>query len=242
MAEERLKSWETLFRIALEILDSARRAGPMACEWSFGGGTVLMRRYRHRVSTDIDIFIPDPQLLGYLSPRLNPSVEALTSDYDEQANFLKLYFPQGEIDFVVSGFLTAEPVVTEHIQGRDIQVETSAEIIAKKVWYRGAEFTARDMFDLVLVAEREPHALRTLREIFGARRSAILARIADWNEALREDFAALDTLDYRPSFEECIAAIRDVIAASAPRPLDRAEQRLALYRVPGRALRLQFGL
>lgn len=242
MAEERLRLWETLFQRALEILDSARRAGPMACEWSFGDGTVLMRRYRHRVSTDIDIFIPDPQLLGYLSPRLNPSVEAFTSDYDEQANFLKLYFPQGEIDFVVSGFLTAEPVRTERIRDRDVRVETSAEIIAKKVWYRGAEFTARDMFDFALVARREPFALSKIRGILAARRAAILARIADWNEALREDFAALDTLDYRPSFEECVTTIKDALTVSSTRPPDRAEQRLALYRLPGRARGLQFGL
>ena len=158
MADERLRAWETLFRRALQILDSARHAGTMIRDWSFGGGTVLMRRHRHRVSSDIDIFVPDPQLLGHLSPRLNPAVESLTSDYDEQANFLKLYFPQGEIDFVVSGFLTADPVVTERIFARNVRVETSAEIIAKKVWYRGAEFTARDLFDFALVAEREPLA------------------------------------------------------------------------------------
>lgn len=201
-----------------------------------------MRRYRHRVSTDIDIFIPDPQLLGYLSPRLNPSVEALTSDYDEQANSLKLYFPQGEIDFVVSGFLTDDPVVTERIQGRDVDVETSAEIIAKKVWYRGAEFTARDLFDFALVAQREPVALRKIREVLAARRSALLAHIADREAELREDFAALDALDYRPSFEHCVALIKGALAENSTRPPDRAEQGLALYRVPGRALGLQIGL
>jgi hypothetical protein len=40
---------------------------------------------------DVDIFVPDPQYLGYLSPRLNDAVEALTSRYLESANCLKLF-------------------------------------------------------------------------------------------------------------------------------------------------------
>ena len=83
MAEDRLKIWETLFQRALVLIDSARASGAELTDWSFGGGTVLMRRHKHRFSKDIDIFIPDPQYLGYLSPRLNERAEALTTDYVE---------------------------------------------------------------------------------------------------------------------------------------------------------------
>jgi hypothetical protein len=228
VAEERLRAWETLFGRALEILDSAHRAGSMAREWSFGGGTVLMRRHRHRLSTDICIFVPDPQLLGHLSPRLNPFAEAIVPDYVEQANFLKLYFPQGEIDFVVSGFLTDRPFVVERILRRDVRVETSAEIIAKKVWYRGADFTARDIFDFALVAEREPAAIEQMRAILAARAGAILERMEGWSDALREDFAALDVLDYRPTFDHCAALIGKALAASVR---NRTEQPAAQYLV-----------
>ena len=241
MADKRLNAWKALFRRALEILDCAPRAGSMLREWSFGGGTVLMRRHRHRLSTDIDIFLPDPQLLGHLTPRLNPAVESLTHDYAEQANFLKLYFPEGEIDFVVSGFLTASPVTAERIDGRDIRVETSAEIIAKKVWYRGAGFTARDMFDFALIAQREPWAIRHAGEILSARRSAILERIEVQEEALREDFEALDVLDFRPSFEQCVEAIRSALGTSTGRPSHGAEQRVARYHLSRAAIRLQIG-
>ena len=65
-----------------------------------------MRRHHHRFSKDIDIFVPDPQVLPYLSPRLNDAAESLTTDYVEQAGFLKLVFPEGEIDFVASETLT----------------------------------------------------------------------------------------------------------------------------------------
>ena len=241
MAEKRLNAWQALFRRALAILDSAPRAGSMLREWSFGGGTVLMRRYRHRLSTDIDIFLPDPQLLGHLTPRLNPTAESLTQDYVEQANFLKLYFPEGEIDFVVSGFLTAGPVTTERIAGRDIRVETSAEILAKKVWYRGADFTARDMFDFVLIARREPWAIRHAGEILAARRSAVLERIEDHEEALREDFKALDALDFHPSFEQCVDEIRNALGTSG-RPFHGTEQTVAGYYVSRIAISPRIGL
>lgn len=109
MAEDdRLKIWETLFQRALELIDSVSYAGIALEDWSFGGGTVLMRRHHHRFSKDIDIVVPDPQYLGYLNPRLNPKAESLTDKYLEQANWLKLYFPEGEIDFVASAPLPAK--------------------------------------------------------------------------------------------------------------------------------------
>jgi hypothetical protein len=208
MADERLRIWEKLFGHVLSIFDEAVAAGAPARGWSFGGGTVLMRRHRHRISKDVDIFVPDPQWLGYLTPRLNSKAESLAADYVEQAGFVKLYFPEGEIDFVVSGALTADPTVTENLFGREVQVETSAEIIAKKVWHRGAEFTARDLFDFALVAINEPGVLGTIAPILDARRDALMRRLAARDTALREDFAALDVLEYSPSYDQCVELIK----------------------------------
>jgi Nucleotidyl transferase AbiEii toxin, Type IV TA system len=159
MDDPRLTLWETLFRYALDIIDEAARAGHRLGDWTFGGGTVLMRRYHHRVSKDVDIFVPDPQWLGYLTPRLNPVAEGKTGEYVEQAGFLKLYFPQGELDFVVAAPLLPSPWLPEPIMGRRIRVESSAEIMAKKLKHRGAELKARDLFDLAVAIEREPKCL-----------------------------------------------------------------------------------
>ena len=208
MAESRLKIWETLFQRALTLIDSISAAGVTLSDWSFGGGTVLMRRHRHRVSKDIDIFVPDPQYLGYLSPRLNTRAESLTQNYIEQAGSLKLFFPEGEIDFVVSGYLTKRPTVGEELFGRTVLVETSAEIIAKKVRHRGVEFTARDIFDLAVVAEKEPQALQQLRSVLRNHRDVVLERITMHETALRETFAALEILDYRRNFDECVALVK----------------------------------
>lgn len=211
MADDRLKLWETLFQRALLLIDSARESGATLDEWSFGGGTVLMRRHHHRFSKDIDIFVPDPQCLPYLSPRLNDKAESLTSDYVEQAGFLKLNFPEGEIDFVASAALTENAAVIEILFGREVLVETSSEIIAKKVWHRGDQFTARDIFDLALVAEKEPQALWKIRPVLRDRREAILARIDSQKAALQETFLALEVLDYQRSFDECVELTRKAL-------------------------------
>jgi len=157
---EREKIWEVLFQRALELMDAARQVGGTLDHWSFGGGTVLMRKHRHRLSKDIDIFVTDPQIFPYLSPRLNEKAEAMTSDYQEANEYLKLIFDEGEIDFVASAPLTSKPYVTETIFGREVNVETASEIVAKKVWHRGALFKARDIFDLAMVLDREPQALQ----------------------------------------------------------------------------------
>ena len=211
MAEERAREWETLFQRTLTLIDSAIAGGGSLRHWSFGGGTVLMRRHRHRFSKDIDIFVPDPQIFPYLSPHLNETAESLTSNYVQGAEFLKLVFDEGEIDFVASAPLTERPYVEETIFGRQVQVETSAEIIAKKVWHRGAQFTARDIFDLAMVFEKEPEALLTIAPVLRDRRSVILARVDSGGADLREAFEALEMLDYRKSFDECVGLVKKAL-------------------------------
>jgi hypothetical protein len=214
MAEDRLKIWETLFQRALELIDSLSDAGVVLQDWSFGGGTVLMRRFLHRVSKVIDIFVSDPQYLAYLTPRLNTKAETLTANYIEQAGFLKLYFAQGEIDFVASAPLTENPTVTETLIGREVRVETSTEIIAKKLWHRGEQFTARDIFDLAMVTEKEPQALLNIKPVLQTCRNVVLQRIATQDAALRETFAALEILDYRRSYDECVDIVRSCLEAA----------------------------
>jgi len=211
VAEDRLRIWETLFQRALLLIDSTSASGKTLADWSFGGGTVLMRRYHHRFSKDIDIFIPDPQYLAYLTPRLNETAESLTTDYVEEAESLKLRFPEGEIDFVASAALTRDPTTVETLFGREVRLETSSEIVAKKLWHRGDRIAARDIFDVAMVAEMEPASLFAIRPVLRGRREVILARIAAQDATLREDFAALEVLDYRRSFDECVRLLSEAL-------------------------------
>lgn len=214
MAQGRLSAWEALFERAMQIVDSVASSGLSFDDWSFGGGTVLMRRFRHRVSKDVDIFVPDPQYLGYVSPRLNDVAQELATSHLETAISVKLYFPEGEIDFIVSAPLTENATTMETVLGRRIRVDTTAEIIAKKIWHRGRHFTARDLFDLALVAVKEPEAIDHVAGILRERRDAIRNRIASDEKALRKTYAELDTLDFRPSFDECLGIVAPLLNAS----------------------------
>ncbi len=214
MAQDRLKTWETLFQRALVLFESARSSGTELTGWSFGGGTVLMRRHRHRFSKDVDIFVPDPQYFGYLSPRLNDTAQAMTRDYVEDAIYLKLRFPEGEIDFIASAPLTQHPTVAETLFGVEVAVETSTEIAAKKIWHRALEFKARDILDIALIAEKEPAALEEIRPVIRDRRDTILARIAADDANLRDDFAQLELIEYRRSYDECVEIVKKAFAAA----------------------------
>jgi hypothetical protein len=53
--------WSALFEAALTLTDHLASVIEQPV-WSFGGGTVLMLRLRHRFSRDIDLFVPGPAL------------------------------------------------------------------------------------------------------------------------------------------------------------------------------------
>jgi hypothetical protein len=55
--------WRSLFASALTLTDHLATVID-APRWTFGGGTVLMLRLRHRHSQDIDLVVPDPQYLA----------------------------------------------------------------------------------------------------------------------------------------------------------------------------------
>ena len=173
---------------------------------------MLMRQHHHRLSRDVNIFINDPQFIGYLTPRLNNVAESLTRDYVEEHDYVKLIFPEGEIDFVAAPSITTAPTTREEILGRPFLVETSVEIIAKKIWHRGDKFKGRDIFDTGMVAEREPAELSHIAPILESRRDVILATIEEHGDHLREEFSALDVLDYRRSYDDCVEIVRQVLA------------------------------
>jgi Nucleotidyl transferase AbiEii toxin, Type IV TA system len=197
--------WKELLGHAFRLVDEIAKHGARDPFWTFGGGTVLMLRYQHRRSKDIDIFVPDPQYLGYVSPRLSDVAEQISSDYVEAAVFVKLIRPEGEIDFVAAANLTAEPFETWSLLRRSVRVETATEIIAKKLWHRGDRLSARDLFDLSLVIEREPASLRSAAPFLVRHRAAFIEQLVGRRDVLRAQFDAIDALNYRPTFEEAAA-------------------------------------
>jgi hypothetical protein len=197
--------WKELLRHALSLIDGIAAHGTADPFFTLGGGTVLMLRYQHRRSKDIDIFVPDPQYLGYVSPRLSELAESIASDYVEGASYVKLIRPEGEIDFVAAPNLTLDPFEEWRFMRRQIRVETAAEIIAKKLWHRGDRLSARDLFDLSLVIEREPAPLNRAAPFLVRHRAALLRQLEERAGVLRAQFDAIDVMRYRPTFDEAAA-------------------------------------
>lgn len=203
--------WQGLLSHAFRLVDEIAQHGIAQPFWTFGGGTVLMLRYRHRFSKDVDIFVPDPQYLGFVSPRLSDVAESVTHDYVEGPGYVKLLRPEGEIDFVAAPNLTPSPYEVWNLLGRKVRVETAAEIVAKKLWYRGDRATARDLFDLALVIEREPGALRQAAPFLTRHAKVFLAQLASRRKVLQAQFEAIDTLNYQPGFDDASALASDFL-------------------------------
>jgi len=147
----------------------------------------MMLQIGHRQSEDIDIFLHDPQLLSYLDPKLHDfKFGIVPSDYQgDGSRFLKLSFDQiGEIDFIVSAPLTSEPSTRRKIEGEDVDVETVAEIITKKVHFRGTHIKPRDIFDIAAAAKSNRRQIVDALQIYRNDVAATLAAM----DRLNPDF------------------------------------------------------
>jgi nucleotidyltransferase AbiEii toxin of type IV toxin-antitoxin system len=170
--------------------------------WTFGGGTAPMLQIGHRESRDIDIFLPDPQLLSFLDPETHDfTLEMQPTDYKgDGAKSLKLVFENiGEIDFIVGGSLTSTPTKSTTVEGEVIQLETIPEIIAKKVHHRGSAIQPRDIFDIA--AASEAHANAIVRELKSYKDD--VAKTLAVVERLNPDFVnrAIADLAIKPKYE-----------------------------------------
>lgn len=170
-----------------------------------------MFHYQHRLSKDIDVFIPDPQFLGYVNPRLSDTAEQLMQDYDESTEYIKLRFAEGEIDFIATAPLTNAPYFEYKVLGRSIWLETPLEIVAKKMWHRGNKATARDLLDLCLVIAHMPKAFVPYKAIFTKHSQAFIAQCHARKALLKPQFEQIDTLNFTKTYEECLAIVESFL-------------------------------
>jgi hypothetical protein len=154
-------AWRDLEALALKIVESAERGSGLRMAPVLGGGTRLMLALRHRLSDDIDLFIRDPQWIGYLTPRLNDEVGNQVLRFEESSDFLKLSCETGEIDFIVRMSLLGDAPQSSALSA--FQLEPVAEVIAKKLFYRGWALTARDLYDWWAVHQWDPEQIDSAR-------------------------------------------------------------------------------
>jgi len=218
-----LSAWEKLLERALDGIDALAENGTPLARWALGGGTALMIHHEHRLSKDIDIFIDDPQFLGLVTPRLNPWFSLEVSAYDEAAHYVKLRYPEGEIDLIVSQALSGSPCMTFDFQGRSLPIETSVEIALKKLFHRAAGLTPRDIFDIAVVLSTDTGSKELLSQlaILSPVKAALTQRLARLPDPFHQ--AVLAELDVLPRWEPIKAVARPMVqdlvrAIPSPRP------------------------
>ena len=131
------QTWSQILAVAYALFDDLEAKGFGIPPVSLGGGTVLMFRFQHRLSKDIDFFGYDAQWLPLLSPLLNETAAAVASSWTEQANGVKIVMPQGDIDFVIAADVVIA-VVRDRVtlEGREILIDPTSG--SKRSSRRGA--------------------------------------------------------------------------------------------------------
>lgn len=162
----------------------------------------MMIQIGHRESHDVDIFLDDPQLLGFIDPsKSSLQFDVVPDGYQgDGARFQKFAFEDlGEIDFIVAGPLTQQPFVAHDIDGHTIMLEAIPEIIAKKIYYRGAEAKPRDIFDLAAAAATQRLAVVEALRAFPERVAIAKERL----DALNPEFVekTIAQLMIHPDYE-----------------------------------------
>lgn len=174
-----------------------------------------MLQIGHRESRDVDIFLSDAQLLGFLDPSKHDfKFEISPGDYKgDGTGFLKLSFEFGEIDFIVAPSLTSSPTTETTIEDEVVLLETIPEVIAKKVYHRGNSIMPRDIFDIAAGSER--HAESIIKELasYPDRVASTLITI----DKLKPDFV-------NASIEQLL--IRDAYKAVAKTALEKTKELL----------------
>ncbi|RED51623.1 nucleotidyl transferase AbiEii/AbiGii toxin family protein [Aestuariispira insulae] len=155
MTGQRESKWRELLEAVLPALAEL----PGEFSWTWGGGTALAQRFHHRISYDIDIFFENAAVLQKLSPNRNPKIKAITDNWQEPEHYIKIERPEGEIDFIIAMMRTVPGALPVEVSGHKILMEAAAEILAKKIHYRGSRAVARDVFDAMAVFHLDPKAL-----------------------------------------------------------------------------------
>ena len=195
-------AWRELLTLALGVIDEA----DPTMAWTFGGGTALALRLNHRISYDVDLFVDRASALRALSPNRNQAARAVTERWQEPGNYLKLERDEGCIDFIVAACLTDLPPWRHDFMEREVWVEHPAEIVAKKLKYRGSRLLMRDVFDLLAVQRFDPALVDLAIDATpdGARRAADrIQRMAPrYREQVRDEVnptaSGVDLLDADP--------------------------------------------
>lgn len=216
-------NWTDLLGLALPALRHV--FGPedptTAASWTMGGGTALAIWLDHRISYDVDLFVPSVPLRRFL-PTENPGAAAISSTFQWPGHYLKFETPMGEIDFLSPHLETDPGYVWTPIGRETIPLETVEEIVVKKIRYRSARLTARDAFDIAAAANARPDLARVLAHAVPDALPRALEAL-DFMVARRTDLAATVrvTATGRALLRNALDIVRTTLAEAIDASRDR---------------------
>lgn len=136
-----------------------------------GGGTALAARWNHRRSTDVDIFVepvPYRHFHWNTGGRFNLDLTAAAPVdrlvIGRDGAYISFEGLPGHVSVAPVRGLPDDPRSPDTVAGTDVPLETTAEILAKKLAFRMAlqkELVRRDLYDIAFARERDPAALQT---------------------------------------------------------------------------------
>jgi len=153
------------------LRDALQRLGEHASEAAvLGGGTVLAARWRHRISTDIDLFTTSDEWMR-VRARLVEHLQGMTDlRIGVYPSMVSCELPDGgRFSFSGSDSVMADPLSAEFEATTGIGLHDTAEILARKIRARmvnSRSYLVRDAYDVVCARIYEPQALgRVLRTL-----------------------------------------------------------------------------
>ena len=140
-------SWRNLQESALEISERIRQQSNSSFEPKLGGGIRLMLAFNHRISSSLDFFVDSKRWISLLSRSASMESNSSRSFYDE-GNVFQLSLTDGEIQFIASpNLLNIDNFWNPGAEEASFPMLPPAEIVARKLFYRGWELTAHDLLD-----------------------------------------------------------------------------------------------
>ena len=135
-----------------------------------GGGTALAARWHHRHSTDVDLFVePDPyrhfhwNTGGRFTLDLTAAAPVDRLIIDDDGAYISFHGRAGHVSVAPARGLPLDPRSPDTVRGTHVPLETTAEILAKKLRFRMArdkELLPRDLYDIAAARQRDPASLQ----------------------------------------------------------------------------------
>ena len=155
-----------------------------------GGGTTLAARWKHRVSTDIDILLPGRNTLIDLAQDNDENIARRLggSPVAVGGSRIKVGFAEGEIDLTTLRPMPSEGHKESEVEGRTEIVLMNAQILRGKL-QRPEKLLVRDVVDVIVASKADPASLATAVSLLGHERAgAIQGLWTNANEDLAKDF------------------------------------------------------